>query len=69
MFMSLAKGNSEGSSVSIDADGLYFLLYENANGSFSSYLSEQANGKEKVAFDKIIAFTMALEEAANHLRS
>ena len=53
MFMSLAMGNSEGSNVSIEADGLSFLFYKNANGSFSSYLSEQANGKEKVALDDI----------------
>ena len=67
-FMSLTQGNSEGSSVSIEAEGLYFLLYKNANGTFSSYLSEQANGVEKPALDKIVSFTKNLESAANILQ-
>jgi hypothetical protein len=64
-FMSLAQGNCEGSSVSIEAEGLHFLLYKNANGAVSSYLSEQANGIEKPALDKIVVFTKNLEVAAN----
>lgn len=66
-FMSLAQGNSEGSSVSIEADDLFFLLYKYAYGTFSSYLSEQANGMEKPALDKIVLFTNNLETAANQL--
>ena len=66
-FMSLAQGNSEGSSVSIEADGLYFLLYKSGNGSFSSYLSEQTNGIGRPALDKIVAFTYNLETAAIQL--
>lgn len=65
--MSLAQGNSEGSSVSIEADGLYFLLYQNANGTFSSYLSEKDNGTEKVPLDTIVAFTNNLESVANEI--
>lgn len=67
MFMSLAQGNSEGSSVCIEAYGLYFLLYKNDNGTFSSYLSEQANSIEKPALDKIVVFTKNLEAAANQI--
>ena len=67
MFMSLAQGNSEGSSVSIEADGLYFLLYKNANGTFYSYLSEETNGKKKVSLDTIVTFTKNLEMGANNL--
>ncbi len=66
-FMSLAQDNSEGSSISIEADGLYFLLYKDASGKFSAYLSEQANGIEKPALDKIVAFTKNLETAANSI--
>lgn len=64
-FLSLAKGNSEVSSISRETDGLYFLLYKNANGNFISYLSEQANGSEKVALDKWVSFTKNLDSAAN----